>query len=53
MLNKYILIVLLGKIVIVLLIVDELGEWVIYCYLFYYMSLGMMNKLIVVNVSDS
>lgn len=48
MLNKYMVIVLFGKMIIILFIVDELGEWVIYCYLFYYMSVGMMNKFIVV-----
>jgi len=29
-----------------------LGEWAIHCHLLYHMSAGMMNKLIVANVSD-
>ncbi|HRA29661.1 MAG TPA: multicopper oxidase domain-containing protein, partial [Acinetobacter johnsonii] len=51
--NKHTLIVPPGKTVTALLTADELGEWAIHCHLLYHMSSGMMNKLIVANVSDS
>ena len=35
-----------------LLTADELGEWAIHCHLLYHMGAGMMNKLIVANVTD-
>ncbi|OIU84397.1 copper resistance system multicopper oxidase [Acinetobacter sp. AR2-3] len=50
--NKHTLIVPPGKTVTALLTADELGEWAIHCHLLYHMSAGMMNKLIVANVSD-
>ncbi|OTG96427.1 multicopper oxidase domain-containing protein [Acinetobacter sp. ANC 3832] len=50
--NKHTVIVLPGKTVTTLLTADELGEWAIHCHLLYHMSAGMMNKLIVANVSD-
>ncbi|AYA69703.1 copper resistance system multicopper oxidase [Acinetobacter sp. WCHA55] len=51
--NKHTLIVPPGKTVTALLTADELGEWAIHCHLLYHMSSGMMNKLIVANVSDA
>ncbi len=50
--NKHTVIVPPGKTVTTLLTADELGEWAIHCHLLYHMSAGMMNKLIVANVSD-
>ena len=50
--NKHTLIVPPGKTVTALLTADELGEWAIHCHLLYHMSAGMMNKLIVANVTD-
>ena len=50
--NKHTLIVPPGKTVTALLTADELGEWAIHCHLLYHMSAGMMNKLVVANVSD-
>ena len=51
--NKHTLIVPPGKTVTALLTADELGEWAIHCHLLYHMSAGMMNKLIVAQVSDN
>ena len=51
--NKHTVIVPPGKTVTALLTADELGEWAIHCHLLYHMSAGMMNKLIVANVSDA
>ena len=50
--NKHTIIVPPGKTVTALLTADELGEWAIHCHLLYHMSAGMMNKLIVANVTD-
>ncbi len=50
--NKHTVVVPPGKTVTALLTADELGEWAIHCHLLYHMSAGMMNKLIVANVSD-
>ena len=50
--NKHTVIVPPGKTVTALLTADEVGEWAIHCHLLYHMSAGMMNKLIVANVSD-
>jgi FtsP/CotA-like multicopper oxidase with cupredoxin domain len=50
--NKHTVIVPPGKTVTALLTADELGEWAIHCHLLYHMSAGMMNKLIVANVTD-
>lgn len=50
--NKHTVIVPPGKTVTALLTADELGEWAIHCHLLYHMSAGMMNKLIVANVSN-
>ncbi|WP_374667241.1 copper resistance system multicopper oxidase [Acinetobacter sp.] len=50
--NKHTIIVPPGKTVTALLTADELGEWAIHCHLLYHMSAGMMNKLIVANVSE-
>ena len=50
--NKHTVIVPPGQTVTTLLTADELGEWAIHCHLLYHMSAGMMNKLIVANVSD-
>ena len=50
--NKHTVIVPPGKTVATLLTADELGEWAIHCHLLYHMSSGMMNKLIVANVTD-
>ncbi|AYA02753.1 copper resistance system multicopper oxidase [Acinetobacter sp. WCHAc010034] len=50
--NKHTVIVPPGKTVTTLLTADELGEWAIHCHLLYHMSAGMMNKLIVANVTD-
>ena len=50
--NKHTVVVPPGKIVTALLTADELGEWAIHCHLLYHMTSGMMNKLIVANVSD-
>jgi FtsP/CotA-like multicopper oxidase with cupredoxin domain len=50
--NKHTVVVPPGKTVTALLKADELGEWAIHCHLLYHMSAGMMNKLIVANVSD-
>ena len=50
--NKHTIIVPPAKTVTALLTADELGEWAIHCHLLYHMSAGMMNKLIVANVSD-
>lgn len=50
--NKHTLIVPPGKTITALLTADELGEWAIHCHLLYHMSAGMMNKLIVANVSE-
>ena len=50
--NKHTVIVPPGKTVTTLLTADELGEWAIHCHLLYHMSSGMMNKLIVANVTD-
>ncbi|WP_353167691.1 copper resistance system multicopper oxidase [Acinetobacter sp.] len=50
--NKHTVVVPPGKTVTALLTADELGEWAIHCHLLYHMSSGMMNKLIVANVSD-
>ena len=49
--NKHTVIVPPGKTVTTLLTADELGEWAIHCHLLYHMSAGMMNKLIVANVT--
>lgn len=51
--NKHTIVVPPAKTVTALLTADELGEWAIHCHLLYHMSAGMMNKLIVANVSDS
>ena len=51
--NKHTVIVPPGQTVTTLLTADELGEWAIHCHLLYHMSAGMMNKLIVANVSDA
>ncbi|MDO5542922.1 MAG: copper resistance system multicopper oxidase [Acinetobacter sp.] len=51
--NKHTLIVPSGKTVTALLTADELGEWAIHCHLLYHMSAGMMNKLIVAQVSKN
>ena len=51
--NKHTLIVPPGQTVTALLTADELGEWAILCHLLYHMSAGMMNKLIVAQVSDN
>ena len=51
--NKHTLIVPPGQTVTALLTADELGEWAIHCHLLYHMSAGMMNKLIVAQVSDN
>ena len=51
--NKHTVIVPPGKTVTALLTADELGEWAIHCHLLYHMSAGMMNKLIVANVTDA
>ena len=51
--NKHTLIVPPGKTVTALLTADELGEWAIHCHLLYHMSAGMMNKLIVAQVSEN
>nr|WP_312325743.1 copper resistance system multicopper oxidase [Acinetobacter oleivorans] len=50
--NKHTVIVPPGKTVTALLTADALGEWAIHCHLLYHMSAGMMNKLIVAQVSD-
>jgi len=50
--NKHTIIVPPAKTVTALLTADELGEWAIHCHLLYHMSAGMMNKLIVANVTD-
>ncbi|HDI2491505.1 TPA: copper resistance system multicopper oxidase [Acinetobacter baumannii] len=50
--NKHTIIVPPGKTVTALLTADALGEWAIHCHLFYHMSTGMMNKLIVAQVND-
>ena len=50
--NKHTVIVAPGETVTTLLTADELGEWAIHCHLLYHMSAGMMNKLIVANVTD-
>ena len=50
--NKHTVIVAPGQTVTTLLTADELGEWAIHCHLLYHMSAGMMNKLIVANVTD-
>ena len=50
--DKHTIIVPPAKTVTALLTADELGEWAIHCHLLYHMSAGMMNKLIVANVSD-
>ncbi|WP_418654947.1 multicopper oxidase domain-containing protein [Acinetobacter bereziniae] len=50
--NKHTVVVPPGKAVTALLTADELGEWAIHCHLLYHMTSGMMNKLIVANVSD-
>ena len=50
--NKHTIIVQPAKTVTALLTADELGEWAIHCHLLYHMSAGMMNKLIVANVSE-
>ena len=49
--NKHTLIVPPGKTVSALLTADELGEWAIHCHLLYHMSSGMMNKLVVAQVT--
>ncbi|MDM1283931.1 multicopper oxidase domain-containing protein [Acinetobacter towneri] len=51
--NKHTLIVSPGQTVTALLTADELGEWAIHCHLLYHMSAGMMNKLIVAQVSEN
>ena len=51
--NKHTLIVPPGQTVTALLTADELGEWAIHCHLLYHMSAGMMNKLIVAQVSEN
>ena len=51
--NKHTVIVPPGKTITTLLTADELGEWAIHCHLFYHMSAGMMNKLIVANVDSN
>ncbi|TCB37603.1 copper resistance system multicopper oxidase [Acinetobacter sp. ANC 4910] len=50
--NKHTIVVPPAKTVTALLTADELGEWAIHCHLLYHMSAGMMNKLIVANVTD-
>jgi CopA family copper-resistance protein len=50
--NKHTIIVPPAKTVTALLTADELGEWAIHCHLLYHMSAGMMNKLIVANVTE-
>ncbi|WP_010115223.1 copper resistance system multicopper oxidase [Acinetobacter sp. P8-3-8] len=50
--NKHTIIVPPAKTVTALLTADELGEWAIHCHLLFHMSAGMMNKLIVANVTD-
>ena len=50
--NKHTIVIPPAKTVTALLTADELGEWAIHCHLLYHMSAGMMNKLIVANVSD-
>ena len=51
--NKHTLILPPGQTVTALLTADELGEWAIHCHLLYHMSAGMMNKLIVAQVSEN
>ncbi|WP_180061253.1 multicopper oxidase domain-containing protein [Acinetobacter sp. YH12124] len=51
--NKHTLIAPPGQTVTALLTADELGEWAIHCHLLYHMSAGMMNKLIVAQVSEN
>lgn len=51
--NKHTIVVPPAKTVTALLTADELGEWAIHCHLLYHMSAGMMNKLIVAQVSDA
>ena len=51
--NKHTIVVPPAKTVTALLTADELGEWAIHCHLLYHMSAGMMNKLIVANVTDA
>nr|WP_279053140.1 multicopper oxidase domain-containing protein [Acinetobacter tandoii] len=50
--NKHTIVVPPAKTVTALLTADELGEWAIHCHLLYHMGAGMMNKLIVANVTD-
>ena len=49
--NKHTIVVPPAKTVTALLTADELGEWAIHCHLLYHMGAGMMNKLIVANVT--
>ena len=51
--NKHTIVVPPAKTVTALLTANELGEWAIHCHLLYHMGAGMMNKLIVANVSDT
>lgn len=50
--NKHTVIVPPAQTVTALLTANELGEWAIHCHLLYHMSAGMMNKLIVAQVSE-
>ncbi|RZA06313.1 MAG: copper oxidase, partial [Moraxellaceae bacterium] len=51
--NKHTIVVPPAKTFTALLTADALGEWAIHCHLLYHMSAGMMNKLIVANVSEN
>lgn len=50
--NKHTIIVPLGQTVSALLTANEPGEWAIHCHLLYHMSSGMMNKVVVAQVSE-
>ncbi|MBE0482924.1 MAG: copper resistance system multicopper oxidase [Bacterioplanes sp.] len=50
--NKHTIIVPPGQTVSALLTANEPGEWAIHCHLLYHMSAGMMNKVVVAQVSD-
>src|SRR5690606_25495762 len=50
--NKHTIIVPPGQTVSALLTANEPGEWAIHCHLLYHMSAGLMNKVVVAQVSD-
>src|SRR5690606_21118803 len=50
--NKHTIIVPPGQTVSALLTANEPGEWAIHCHLLYHMSSGMMNKVVVAQVSE-